>query len=712
TEGDLKSATSLALLANVLKEYPEVESTLRLEVSPKIVKLGDNVFSEKNFYKAEQSVFEIFTFHFVEGTPEGALDKPNSIVITSSIASKYFRTASALGNTLHCNGEDFVVTGVVSDRPFNSDMQIDALFSFDFSKITTWAEDFSAFTFILFKERPDLHSFKIKIADIDERFIQPEFKALDLNYRAEFELESLRDVHFSKGKIGDTRKGDKEMDFIFSLLAAFILMIALLNYVTLSTARAVERAKEVGIRKVSGALRAQMVWQFLFESFIIVFLSWLFAIVLVVVSLPHVNALVQTRLSIFDIPIYYFLGLFFITFILSGLYPSFVLSGFRPIEVLKGSFKNSSKGVWLRKSVTVLQFAIAGGLIMCTTVIYTQMRYIQQKDLGFNEDQLVTINLPDDSTSRSSAIAFKNELQSRPEVHGVTVGSRLDGLGLAPATIEVNGKEKQFPCNFYQVDEHYLPVFQIKLSEGRNFSMDYATDKREAVIVNEAFVKMSGWSSAIGQEVHGFDRKGKVIGVVKNYYYKSLHNVVEPLVLVYNNNPQVNATTIKVTGYDLDAIEKLFRNYFPSEFFDYAFFDDVVNEYYRKEQITLSLFNSFTVLSILISCLGLYSLVSLIIVQRSKEISMRKVLGASLSELFIMMSMDFARPVLVSLIISLPIAGILMNRWLSAYAYHVSLSWWMFLVVFLLVLIIILAVISREVIKIAMIKPIDNLRVD
>ncbi|MEO5977001.1 MAG: ABC transporter permease [Chryseolinea sp.] len=711
-DGDLRLATSPARLADILKEYPDVESTLRLEASPKIIKLGDNVFSEKDFYKAEPSVFEVFTFDFLEGTAEGALDKPNSIVITSSIANKYFATASALGKTLECNGQDFTVTAVVRDRPFNSDIHIDGMLSFDFSKIATWSEDMSAFTFILFNRSPNLPGFKIKTAAIDERYIQPEFKSLGANYKVEFELEPLLDVHFSKGKTGDTSKGDKEMDLIFALLATFILMIALLNYVTLSTARAVERAKEVGIRKVSGAMRVQIVWQFLVESFNIVILSCLVAVVLVLIFLPYVNTLVQTKLSILDIPIYGFLGLLFLTMVLSGLYPSIVLSSFRPIEVLKGSFKNSGRGVFLRKAVTVLQFAIAGGLIMCTTVIYTQMRYLQQKDLGFNEDQLVTINHPDDSASMNSVAAFQNDLQSRPEVHGVTVSSRLDGFGLAPATIEVDGKEKKFPSNFYQVDEHYLPVFQIKLSEGRNFSMDLSADKREAVIVNEAFVKMSGWSSAIGQEVQGFDRKGKVIGVVKNYYYKSLNNLVEPLVLIYNNNPQVNATTIRVSGHDLNAVEKSFRNYFPSEFFDYAFLDDVVNGFYRHEQITLSLFNSFTVLSILISCLGLYSLVSLIIVQRAKEVSMRKVLGASLSELLIMLSMDFARPVLFSLIISLPIAGILMNRWLSAYAYHVPLSWWMFFVVFSLVLIIILAVVSKEVIKIARIKPIDSLRVD
>lgn len=715
-QSDLRTATSFALMADLLvREYPEVEAAVRLEVSPKVVTLAGDFFNETAFYKADQSVFHIFSFDFVEGAAIGALEKPNSIVITETIAKKYFGSASALGKTISCSDEDFLVTAVVRDRPPNSDIRIDALLSADFSKITSWTENFSVFTFILFKTKPDFKSFEEKIAAIDEKYIQPEFITLDMYYKTQFELEPLREVHFSKNRIMDTAKGDKEINYIFSLLAVFILIIALLNYISLSTARATERAKEVGIRKVTGAVRSQLIWQFLFESFLLVFFSWLFAITLVFFALPYLNKVLRTELTFDAVPnIFLLITLFLITVILAGLYAALVLSGFRPINVLKGSFTHSLKGVFFRKAVTIIQFAISGGLIMCTTVIYNQMKFIQEEDLGFNKDELLTINLPDDSASRSSVIAFQNELRKLPEVSDVTVGSRLTelGIGQAPAKFEVDGQWKEFACNYYQVDEHYLPVFQIQLLEGRNFSTDFGTDKAEAVLVNETFVKMAGWESAIGQEVQGFDRKGKVIGVVKNFYYKSLRNLVEPLVLVYNNNPQVNTTTVKIRNHELPAIKELHRTYFPSKVFDYVFFDDVVNSYYVQEQMTLSLFNKFTLLTIVISSLGLYGLVSLIAVQRAKEVSIRKVLGASMSELFFLISRDFISLILFALIIALPVTGIVMNSWLSNYAYHIPLTWWMFLIPFLLVLIITLAVISKEVLKIAMIKPVENLRVD
>lgn len=715
-DSDLRSATSLAPMADVLvREYPEVEAAVRLEPSPKVVRSGNDLFSEGAFYKADQSVFYIFTFEFIEGAAEGALEKPNSIVITKATEKKYFGAASAVGKSMRCGDEDFLVTGVVRDRPSNSDIQIDALLSTDFSKITSWTENFSVFTFVLFKKTPDLRNFEKKIAVIDEKYIRPEFVRMGANYKVLFELEPLREVHFSKNKLSDTPKGDKEINYIFLLLAIFILSIALVNYVSLSTAKSTERAKEVGIRKVSGALQFQLIFQFLFESFFFVVLSWLLAIALVLFSLPFFNRLLEIKLGLNSASnILFVIILFLSTLVLAGLYPAFVLASYRPINLVKGSFKRSAKGVFMRKAVTIAQFAIAGGLIMCTMVIYRQMKFVQRKDLGFNKEQLITIYLPDDSASRSSVVAFQNELRRRPEVSDLTVGSRLTELGVAqaPAKIEVDGVKKDLSGNYFQVDEHYLPVFQIQLKEGRNFSGNYGTDKGAAFIVNEAFVKMAGWKSAIGQEVDGFDRKGKVIGVVKNFYFKSLRNVVEPLALVYNNNPQVNTTTIKIKTHELSAIKELHKTYFPSKVFDYAFFDDIVNSYYKQEQITLSLFNRFTLLAILVSCLGLYGFVTLMAFQRSKEVSIRKVLGASLSQVFFLLTKDFIRMVVFALIIALPVAGIVMNNWLANYAYHIPLSWWMFLIPFLLVFIITLAVISREIIKIGSIKPVENLRLD
>ena len=716
SEGDLRLATSPALLADVLtREFQEVESVVRLEVVPTAVRYGNDLFNEASFYKTEQSLFEVFTFNFIEGSPEVALVKPNSIVITESIARKYFGSTSAVGKVLHCDGEDLTVMAVVEDRPSNSDIRADAFLYADFSNITRWSEDMSAFTFILFDTQPDFQSFSEKLAAIDAKYIQPEFRSLDAYYTALFELEPLREVHFSKNKIGDTPKGDKVTNYTFSLLAIFILAIALMNYITLAIARAIERAKEVGIRKVNGAGRSQLVWQFLFESTFIVLLSWLIAVTIVYFSLPYINDLLQTNLVLNTAAaLVTMVVTCFATLILASIYPAMVLSGYRPINVLKGSFKHSDKGVIFRKVITVVQFGIVGGLVLCTTVVYRQMEFIQNKDLGLNKEQLLTIFLPDDSLSRGRVTAFQNALRQQPQVSDVTVSSRLSelGVGRAPATIDVDGVEKQFPSSFFQVDEHYVNVFQIQLKEGRNFSSSLTTDKTEAVLVNEAFVKMAGWKSAVGQDLAGFDRKAKVIGVVKNFYYKSLHSMIEPLVLLYNNNPQVNTTTAKIIGSELGVIKELYSAYFPERVFDYQFLDNIIDEYYRQEHLTFNLFNKFTVLTMLIACMGLYGLVSLIAVQRSKEVCLRKILGASTSELFMLVSRDLIVLVFVALIISLPIASVVINNWLSSYAYHISLSWWLYLIPVLIVMVTTLAVISKEILKVAMIQPIEQLRVD
>jgi len=716
-ESDLVFATSSEPLATALKrDYPEVESTVRLEPSPQVMKLNNELVREEAFYKSDETVFSIFNFEFIEGAAAGALQDPQSIVITETIAKKYFGKALALGKTMICNGQNLQVTAVVKDRPSNSDMNIDALFcTTDFAKVTKWADDFPVFTFILFYKKPNLKNFGQKLETLSTKYVQPELNAMGAtNYKVRFDVESLSDVHFSKGKYGDTPKGNRQLSYIFSVLAVFILIIALLNYINLSTAKSMERAKEVGIRKVSGAGQFQLIRQFLFESFFLVTIAWILAIVFVLISLPFFNNFLQTKLIIGQRQgIVFMLMIFLITLLLSGLYPAFVLSSFQPVKVLKGSWRHNVKGVLLRKIVTVTQFAIAAALIMGTTVIYHQMKYIDQKDLGFNKDQLLNIYLPHDSASLNTANVFQNELRQQAEVKALTVGSGMveGGMSVGTTFASSNGKKRELMCNYMLIDQNFLPVFQIHLTEGRNLSDSLATDKKEAFVVNEAFLKTMGWKTGVGKEITGFDHNGRIVGVVKNFYYKSLHNIVEPLVLVWNNNP-INITTVKIKQQHLPVVKAVFKKYFPAIAPDYSFFDDIVNKQYLQDKITMSLFNKFTVLAIFISCLGLYGLVALIAVQRTKEMGIRKVLGASINHLLSLMTKDFVKLVFLALIIALPIAGIAMYKWLNSYAYHISLSWWMYLVPVILLLIITLAVISKEIIKTAMVNPVKSLRTE
>jgi putative ABC transport system permease protein len=715
-ESDVVLATTPIPLAVTLKrDYPEVESTVRIEPATRVVKSNNKVFREEFFYSADQNIFSIFSFEFLEGKPEGSLKDPNAIVITKTIARKYFGTSTALGKIMVCNEKNLLVTGVIKDRPVNSDIPLTALLSVDYSKTTSWMDDFPLYTFVLFKNKSDFKNFEAKMVSMSKKYVQPEIEAMgDGKYSIEFDLTPLADVHFNVGKLGDTPKGNKQFNYIFSLLAVFILVIALLNYINLSTAKSTERAREVGIRKVSGALQFQLIRQFLFESSFIVAISWILGLGMVWVALPFFNELFDTKLAInwlYD-PIL-IAGIFLLTLFLAGVYPAFVLSGFKPIKVLKGNWRHGIKGVFLRKTVTITQFAIAAGLIMGTTVIYNQMKFIEQRNLGFNKDQLLNIYLPRDSSSINSVHSFQNELHQRPEVAGITVGSGMmeDGLTIGTTFAETAGKKRELMSNYFSIDPSFISTFQIDLLEGRNLSDSFGTDKNEAFLVNEAFVKTMGWKTSVGKSMEGFGHKGKVVGVVKNFYYRSLHNIVEPLVLVYNIAP-ANTTTVRLKPRDLQVVQAIFKKNFPVLPFDYSFFDDIVNKQYKKDRATMLLFNYFTMLSIFVSCMGLYGLVSLIVVQRTKEISIRKVLGASLNQLITLLTKDFVRLVFIALVIALPIAGIAMNKWLTSYAYHIQLSWWMFLIPVMLILIIALSIISKEIIRTSLANPVKSLRAE
>ena len=713
-ESDLVFATAPIPLPDALKrDYPEVEAATRLENSPQSVRLNNELTREDAFFKTDQNIFSIFSFDFVEGSPIGALQNPNSIVLTATTAKKYFGTVPALGKTMICNQQHFKVTAVIKDRPANSDIFIAALLSHDYSKDISWMDDFSAYIFVLFNKKTNLKAFEQKLIPFSEKYTRAELdKADGQNYKVRFQLQTLADVHFAQGKMADTPKGNKQSSYIFSMLAFFILIIALLNYINLSTAKSTERAKEVGIRKVSGALRFQLMRQFLFESFFLITIAWLLAAVLVFFSLPFFNRLLQTKLSIsLQESIFFMVMIFLVTFLLAGLYPAFVLSSFKPVKVLKGSWRHSGTGVLLRKTVTITQFAIAAALIMGTTVIYSQLHFIEKKDIGFSKTELLNIYLPSDSALKPSIKAFHDELRQRSEIGDLTVGTAMmeDGITLGTMFVQSNGKRRELMSTIFCIDPHFLPVFQIKLAEGRNLSDSFATDRKEAFLVNEAFVKSMGWKSAIGQPMDGFYHKGKVVGVVKNFYYKSLHNLVEPLVLVYNINP-LSTTTVRIKPVNLPIVKEIFKKHFSTIPINYSFFDEIIDKQYQQDRITMSLFNNFTILAIFVSCLGLYGLVALIAVQRTKEIGIRKVLGATLQQLLSLLTKDFVKLVLVAVLIALPLAGYFMNKWLQTYAYHTQLSWWMFIIPVVLILLVTFIVISKEIIKTALANPVKSLR--
>jgi putative ABC transport system permease protein len=350
---------------------------------------------------------------------------------------------------------------------------------------------------------------------------------------------------------------------------------------------------------------------------------------------------------------------------------------------------------------------------MGATVIFNQMHFIENKDLGYTKDRLLNIYLPRDSANRGNVNAFVTAMKQQSVTENVTLGGGMviAGLTIGTTFAEDNGKKREIMSNFFPIDPQFLSVFKVQLLEGRNLSDSFATDRKEALLVNEAFVKMMGWQTGVGKEIEAWGHKGKVIGVVKNFYYRSLHNLVEPLVMVYKDVP-TNIATVNISPQNLPLLKGIYKQYFPTIPMDYAFLDETVSKQYEKDRITMSLFNDFTLLAIFISCLGLYGLISLIAIHRTKEIGIRKVLGASIANLFIVLSKDFIKLVMIALLIAIPVSGFLMNNWLQSYAYHVSLSWWMFVTPAAIVLLVALMVISRQVVKTAVANPVDSLRME
>ncbi len=712
---DLSLATSPYPLADALiQKYPEVEAAVRLESSPVTVRYQNDLISEPGFYKADQSIFSVFSLPILVGTETNALTDPNAVVLTEHMARKYFGTPEdALGNTLVSGHQPLRVTAVIADQPPNSDIQIEGLLSASFSEATSWMEDdFPVFTFVCFKQKTVLPDFEQKIQQLANQYIQPELDAGGASaYHVSFSIEALADVHFSQGKLMDTPKGNKQFNYVFSLLALFILIIALLNYINLSTAKAFERGKEVGVRKVSGARPLQLVRQFLIESFLLVGLAWVAAIGLVLLAIPSVNQLLLTELSFHWYEHAVFLvTTFVLTTFLASLYPAFVLAGYHPIDVLKGNRKVQSKGVSLRKGIVVVQFAIAIILLIGTLVVYQQVQLITHPNQPFIVNQVVSIRVPTDSVARGTVNGFYERLRQLPEVQAITTGNGVQGIDLAKATTlgSSNGEQRHLFCNYFFIDPDFVPFFQVQLVAGRNLSDNRPTDKT-AFLVNEAFVQAMGWSNAIGQPLDGLDRKGEVVGVVKNFYYQSMHNLVEPLAMIYQTGAPW-FISIKISPDDLPTVKAIWQDLFPDKVFDYTFLDDAYAAQYRKDTTTMYLFSCFTLLAILISCLGLYGLVALMTARRTKEIGIRKVLGATISGLVTMLSKDFVKLVGIAILIASPIAWWAMDTWLADFAYRIDIQWWMFAAAGLAAVVIAVLTVSWQAIRAAVANPVDSLR--
>lgn len=714
-ESDVVLATSPVILANTLeREYPDIEAATFLTQENEVIRSSNTLFKEPRFYESNQHIFSVFTFAFVEGSPVGALTEPHSIVLTQSMARKYFPATPALGKTLICNGEPLRVTAVIADRAANSDVAVDALIFKDVSGITDFVgDDFGTFTFVRFRQRASARDFERRLRAFSDKYIQPEFNKINSeNYHAVFQVEDLRDVHYSQGKLLDTPKGNHAFNTIFALLAVVILVIALLNYINLSTAKATERAREVGIRKVNGARRAQLVRQFLLESFLLVTMAWIIALGIVWIALPLFNRILETQLSPqWEGSVWWPVTMFLGTVLLAGLYPAFVLSAFRPSDVLKGSWRHSLKGIFLRKVITVTQFTMTTALVIGSVIMYVQMHYLAHKDRGFTTDRIIALHTPTGPENKTKDESFLQALKGQPYIEGICAGSGFGDVAIGTTFGNNNGKKEEFMGHYLFIDPDFLPLLHVHLKEGRNLSDAFATDKKEGFLVNEAMVRRMHWTHPVGQYLEGFDHKGKVIGVVSDFYYESLHNMIAPLILAYETQT-IEEIDIRMRPEDLPKVKSVWSTFYPDLPFAYTFLSEDFRRQYDQDRITMNLFSAFTLLAILVSCLGLYGLISITVIYRTKEIGVRKILGASLQRLVTLLIRDSVGLIVLAYCIALPLAGLAMQHWLSSYAYHIAMTWWMFVLPIVVILGLALLVTGYQVVQAAKANPVKSLRAE
>lgn len=732
----IPDATSPGPLAAAMqKEIPEVEAIARIHPEwGNTVRFayGEKKFSEPRVWRVDSSFFDVFTIKFLKGDAKTALSDINSIVITESAARRYFGNEDPIGETLRMNNNDDVtVSGVIADVPAQSHFHYDFLLSYrrlSADANTNWGS-YNYYTYVKVFPGTDIQQFEDKIQEVHDRHT-PENE-----HFSDFYTQPLLSIHLnSKLKWELEPNGDRLYVTIFAIIGIFILVIAAINYVNLATARSSLRAKEIGIRKVSGAQRKSLVIQLLMESVIMCTVGALIAAAMAWLLLPVVNDLTQKHLQINDNPtvLIYLASVTVLIGFLAGIFPALYLSSFKPVAVLKG-FKLSDKGALnLRKSLVIAQFTISVSLIIGSLIIMEQMHYIQSANLGFDKDQVVVINNAG-SLSTSDRNAFLNALRQLPGVEKAATSSTVLGRGFNTTRLSARGSEQQQQLNFTSAGFDYLDVVGIDILKGRGFSHDFPSDSLNngipggplnqrlgGIVINTQAAKEFGLGSpaeAVGKELV-WDADGdttyyvEVVGVAKDFHFTSLRNEIKPYGFLLTPRRQGNFT-IKLSGNipsTLNSLETLWKESFPEVPFEYLFLDDTINKLYAAESRFQKVFTTLVALGIIIACLGLFALAAFSAEQRVKEIGIRKVLGASVSQVVLLLSTDFLKLVLVSILISIPVAYYAMQTWLNGFAYRISLQWWIFAAAAVIALVIAFLTISSQAIRAAVADPAKSLR--
>jgi putative ABC transport system permease protein len=706
-------------------DYPEVKANARVFGASFLVTNKNEKFQENNISFTDPAIFKIFTFPFIHGNAETALKDPFSMVLTETSAKKYFGGTDVVGKTLRLNDKQPVtITGVIKDVPLNSHFSFDMLISastMEKMKLIDMKEwgNFSNSTYLLIPDANSAGKLQAKLPDFLIKHISEDKRRKGYNYV--LFVEPLKEVYMDTFR-GAQVNGNLSNVYIFSIVAIFILLIACINFINLTTARATERAKEVGIRKVVGAERRQLTAQFLGESVIICLISFVIAAALSQLLLPMFNQLAGKIISHNIIEHGYIFILFIIALaigFIAGIYPALILTNFDITTVLKGRFTSSVKGIFLRKGLVVVQFTISIVLIVGTIIVYNQLNYMRNQSLGFQKDQMLILDFSGDSLAQSMSETIKQELKQINGVLSASGSGTTPGNGNNVAYTEAesrSGALLPMNMNLYDVDFDFIPQYGMKMVAGRAFSNEFATDSTKAFVINETTVKNLGYASAkdaVGKKFNQWGRTGTIIGVVQDFHFESLQQNVKPLNLRINPR-NINVFTLKVKGGDIPntiaAVQSKWKTLVPQRPLTYYFLDQNFNKQYATEDRFGKLFMYFAVLAIMISCLGLLGLASYSTLQRTREIGIRKVLGASVPGIVNMLSKEFLLLVGIAAIIAFPLAWLGMHSWLKDFAYKIEIGWWVFAVAGILAMMIALTTVSFQAIRAALANPVKSLR--
>jgi putative ABC transport system permease protein len=718
--------TSMKVAPVLRRKFPVVQEAVRVDKSSTVLRYGDKMLDEKNFFRTDSSFFRIFSFPWLKGNPLTALNGPRQIVLTRSAASRYFGKENPIGKMLTVDTEDgqYVVTGLVENPPPNSQIKFDFLASFASIDLkneeeTYWNANYT--TYLLLRDPGSVTRLEKKVNE----FMKIEMAGQGATIKYSF--EPFGRIHLYSEYGGFEPNNNIRYIYILEGIAVLLLVIASFTYINLNTARSVERAKEVGVRKVVGAGRNQLFWQFMGESFILCLLAVLISLLATLILLPYFNQLTGRELhpaDLFSIQILSGIAILSILLsLLAGSYPALLLTKIIPVKVLKGSFKNTSCGQGIRKFLIIFQFSISILLIVSTFITHKQLNYIQNRNLGFNREQVLV--LPFDNSMFELLPSIRQSLLSNPHITGLSRTANTpvninSGFSMRSSVMPV-GKEITVAGD--RIDENFLSVLDMQLIAGENLTLQDIRDVETSAdsnrvyhfILNESAARQMGWTPdlAIGKKMYlGDQRPGYVRGVVKDFNFESMHQAIKPVVLFPEQRPGL--LLVKLVSSDIPEsisfIESRWKKIIKARPFEYRFLDEDFNKLYESEIRFGRVMNVFSGLSIAMACLGLVGLSSYSAKQRKKEIGIRKVLGAGIGQIASLLTLDILKPISIAVLVSAPIAWMMMNWWLQDFAYHISISGWIFIMTGLIVISIAIMSVSFEVIRAATANPVNSLR--